>query len=54
LKSKHPIIEDDLGSDACIDLMKENSRITEYVIRHFTNKDVPVLTVHDSYINHYA
>lgn len=34
--------------------MNEDSRITEYVIRHFTNKNVPVLTVHDSYIINYA
>ena len=54
LKSKHPIIANDLGSDAGIDLMNEDSRITEYVIRYFTNKNVPVLTVHDSYIIHYS
>jgi hypothetical protein len=54
LKAKHPHIAEDLGSDAGIDLMNEDAGLTEHVIRHFTDKDVAVLTVHDSYLVPYA
>ena len=50
LKSKHPLIAEDLGSDAGIDLMNQDARMTEHVIRRFTQQGTPVLTVHDSYI----
>jgi len=50
LKSKHPLIAEDLGSDAGIDLMNQDARMTEHVIRRFTEQGTPVLTVHDSYI----
>ena len=50
LRHKHPAIADDLGSDAGIELMNEDSRITEHVITRFTEQEIPVLTVHDSYI----
>jgi len=53
LRQKHPTIAGDLGSDAGIELMNEDSRITEHVIRRFTEKGLPVLTVHDSYIVHW-
>ena len=45
------MIGDGLGSDAGIDLMNEDSRITEHVIERFTALEIPVLTVHDSYIS---
>lgn len=54
LRQKHPVIADDLGSDAGIELMKEDSRITEHVIKSFTDRGLPVLTVHDSYIVHFG
>ena len=50
LRHKHPAIADDLGSDAGIELMYEDSRITEHVVKRFTEQEIPVLTVHDSYI----
>lgn len=54
LRQKHPVIADDLGSDAGIELMNEDSRITEHVIKRFTERGLPVLTVHDSYIVHFS
>lgn len=54
LRRKHPVIADDLGSDAGIDLMNEDSRITEHVIKRFTGRGLPVLTVHDSYVVHFG
>ncbi len=54
LKTKHPAIAEYLGSDAGIDLMHQDSQITENVIRVFTEKGIPVLTVHDSYIVNFA
>lgn len=53
LRRKHPIIADDLASDAGIMLMNDDSRITEHVIKRFTERGLPVLTVHDSYIVHW-
>jgi hypothetical protein len=53
LRSKHPIIADDLCSDAGIDLMNMDSRITEAIIDGLTARRIPVLTVHDSYIVQY-
>jgi hypothetical protein len=50
LRQKHPRIADDLASDAGIELMNEDSRITEHVIKRFTERRLPVLTIHDSYI----
>lgn len=53
IRKKHPLIADDLGSDAGIALMKNDSRMTEHVIKRFTDRGVPVLTIHDSYIVHF-
>ena len=54
LRKKHPEIADRLGSDAGIDLMNQDSKITEKVISTFVNANKPVLTVHDSYIVHFG
>lgn len=54
LRQKHPVIADDLGSDAGIELMNEDSRITEHVIKRFTERGLAVLTIHDSYIVHFS
>ena len=43
-------IEHYLCKDMGVKLMAMDGRITAKVINHFTNKGVPVLTVHDSYI----
>ena len=39
-----------LCNDMGVKLMAMDGRITAKVINHFTNKGVPVLTVHDSYL----
>ena len=54
LKIKHPVIADYLGSDIGIELMNQDSKITEHVIRVFTDEKIPILTVHDSYIVHFS
>ncbi|WP_113913692.1 hypothetical protein [Roseovarius dicentrarchi] len=46
----NPVLEDYLFSDQGIRLMYLDSQITAHVHRHFTEKGVPVLSVHDSYI----
>jgi len=43
-------IEHYLCNDMGVNLMAMDGRITAKVINHFTNKGVPVLSVHDSYI----
>ena len=50
LREKHPKIEKYFASDAGIDLMSTDAKITERVISHFTNQGIPILTIHDSYI----
>ncbi len=54
LRARHPLIADSLGSDAGIDLMKVDSEITEYIVKTFTRQGIAVLTIHDSYIVHFA
>ena len=50
LKLKHSGIADQLASGAGIFLMKTDSEITSKIIAHFVHLDVPILTIHDSYI----
>ena len=47
---KHPTIEDALGADKGVELMMVDGRITAKVIYHFTKKNIPILSIHDSYI----
>ena len=47
---KHPCIEDALGADKGVELMKVDGRITAKVINHFTKKNIPILSIHDSYV----
>jgi len=50
---KNQIIEKYLCSDKGVDFMTLDGRITARIINYFTNKSVPILTIHDSYIaNH--
>jgi len=49
-KKKHPNIQEALCSDKGVELMHIDGRITAKVIEHFTNKNIPILSVHDSYI----
>jgi hypothetical protein len=50
LRAKHDRIADRFASDAGIDLMNTDSQITEKIIQHFTDQEVPILTIHDSYL----
>ena len=49
-KEKHPQIADSICTDKGVELMNIDGRITAKVINHFTKKQIPVLTIHDSYI----
>ena len=49
-KNKHPKIQESLCSDKGVELMHMDGRITAKVIKHFTNKNIPILSIHDSYI----
>ena len=55
-KRKHPKIQESLCSDKGVELMHMDGRITAKVIKHFTNKNIPILSIHDSYItqNHHT
>ena len=46
----NPHLEEDLFTDKGIELMYLDSKIVEYVINKFTQKSVPVLSVHDSFL----
>jgi len=48
--SNNQPIEHYLCKDMGVKLMAMDGRITAKVINHFTNKGIPVLTVHDSYL----
>ena len=48
--AKHPTLESSLGADKGVELMKVDGRITAKVIEHFTKKNIPVLTIHDSFV----
>ena len=50
LQEKHSPIAKYLAADAGIDLMNQDAQITEGIIRSFTERSVPILTIHDSYI----
>jgi hypothetical protein len=49
-KEKHPQIADSICTDKGVELMNIDGKITAKVINHFTKKQIPVLTIHDSYI----
>jgi len=49
-KRKHPKIQESLCSDKGVELMHMDGRITAKVIKHFTNKNIPIVSIHDSYI----
>ncbi len=51
---QHPHLADYLFADQGIRLMNVDSCIAERVHRHFTTNEVPVLSVHDSFIVDYA
>ncbi len=47
---RNPLLADQLFMDQGIHLMYLDSQITAQVHRHFTEKRIPILSVHDSYI----
>jgi len=49
-KEKHPAIADSVCTDMGVELMNVDGKITASVINHFTKKNIPILTIHDSYI----
>jgi len=50
---KHPQFEDILCTGQALRLMNIDSQIANIVIDHFTQKDIPVLCIHDSFIIQY-
>ena len=50
LKRKHAPIAHKIASGAGIDLMYVDSQITEIITQRFTERGIPMLSVHDSYI----
>ena len=51
--TKYPSLEKFMFSGKGLELMFLDSCIAEYVIEHFTDQNVPVLTMHDSFIISY-
>lgn len=47
---RNPCLGDYLFSDQGIRLMRKDSEITSLIHNHFTQKGIPVLSVHDSYL----
>ena len=50
LKRKHPLIQNYLCSDQGVHLMSIDGAIAAKAVNHFTNKNEPVLCIHDSFI----
>ena len=50
LKEKHHEIADDFCTGKGLQLMNLDGRITEYIIDKFTQNNVPVLCIHDSFV----
>ena len=50
LRQRHTLIADSLCSGVGIDLQFLDSQITEALIEYFTDSNIPILTIHDSYI----
>ena len=51
---KHPFMAGDLCADRGIALMNKDSRIAAHILRVFTRHQIPVLSVHDSFIIEYS
>ena len=51
--NKHPQFENILCTGQALRLMNIDSQIANMVIDHFTQKDIPVLCIHDSFIIQY-
>ncbi|WP_243372911.1 hypothetical protein [Geotalea sp. SG265] len=53
LKAKHPLIADRIASGYGVNLQYIDSQIAEQVVDYFTQRNIPILTVHDSFICSY-
>ena len=49
----NPHLADDLFTNQMVNLLYQDSLITEYVIKKFTYSDVPILSFHDSFVIQY-
>lgn len=49
-KEHHPDIAHYLFTGIGIKLQNTDSKISEYIIKRMTNKSIPVLNIHDSFI----
>jgi hypothetical protein len=47
---KNPVMKDYLGTDQGVKLMHYDGEITARLLKYFTEREIPVLSVHDSYI----
>ena len=50
IKDRHPKISHLICSGAGLRLMRLDSQMCEYVIEKFVEQDIPILTVHDSFV----
>ena len=50
IKDRHPKISQLICSGAGLRLMSLDSQMCEYVIEKFVEQDIPILTVHDSFV----
>lgn len=50
LRAKHSVIADYFVNDAGIDLMNQDGQITDRILSAFTEANIPILSIHDSYI----
>jgi len=49
-KERNPVISNHLCADKGVELMHLDGQITSRLINHFTAQNIPILTIHDSYI----
>ena len=50
--TQHPLIKDSICKDKGVELMRLDGEIAMAVVNHFTEKGIPILSVHDSFIIH--
>ena len=48
--AKHHKLKDYFFTGVGLELMFKDSCISEYIIRKMTNKKIPILSIHDSYV----
>jgi len=50
LREMHPHIEEDILSGIGLNLMNIDGKIAEHILKRFVGSDIPILTIHDSFI----